>query len=169
MKQKIIFSFLVVLISSSCSASQTDGLLHKVALQYDIPARLLKAIAYLESGRDGQVWPWTLCVEGKAYYFQDRKTAEDYLKKLIAQGVTNIDVGCMQINLRWHGQNFHNPCELFSPEIAIPYAASFLKENVQKTRSWLKAALLYHSQHTTCQDKYRERLVAILIYKSAAT
>lgn len=168
MKLKILFAIVAFQVLQTATFSPrialaTDGLIQQTALQHKIPARLLKAIAYVESGRNGQIWPWTINVEGQAHYFKDRASAEAYLRDLISKGITNVDVGCMQINLRWHGQHFQNPCDLFSPEIAIPYAAALLKGHVQKCRSWLKAALLYHSHQSIHQEKYRERLVEILI------
>ena len=164
MRHVLITLSLIVIMCTSGRASDAEELMHQAALQYQVPVRLIKAIAYLESGRKGQIWPWAINFAGQAYYFKDRKSAEAFLCKLIAQGHTNMDVGCMQINLRWHGHKFKNPCDLFSPEIAIPFAASLLKEHAQRTKSWLKAAVLYPSYNHCRQEKYREQLTKVIIH-----
>ena len=36
--------------------------------------------------------------------------------KRVKQGVTNIDIGCMQLNFRWHKKVFQNLSDMMSPE-----------------------------------------------------
>jgi hypothetical protein len=70
----------------------------------------LPAIARIESGRSvkgkRKAWPWTLNHAGKGLYFETKSAALAYLGTATAGGRTNIDVGCMQINHYWHGQEF---------------------------------------------------------------
>ena len=82
------------------------------AVARGLPRHLLGAIARVESGRwnpaKGAVlaWPWTIRAEGKGRYLPSRPAAVAAVRALQARGVDNIDVGCMQINLRYHRQAF---------------------------------------------------------------
>jgi hypothetical protein len=106
--------------------------------------------------------PWTLNVQGQPHFFANRKDAEQYLEKVITKGVRNVDIGCCQINFGWHGKKFKNPKDLLSPETSLRYAARLLRHHSQTTRSWMKAALLYHSGDKRRQSLYRQRLIRYL-------
>jgi len=51
-------------------------------------------------------WPWTINAQGKGQFFKTKAEAVKAIKNLQAQGVKSIDVGCMQINLSYHGKAF---------------------------------------------------------------
>ena len=76
---------------------------------YQIKEGLLQTIASVESGRwDHKLnrrvsWPWAVQVNGKGHYYNSKAEAVAAVKALMAQGIDNIDVGCMQINLKYHG------------------------------------------------------------------
>lgn len=116
-----------------------------------IPQHLLKAISLAETGRwDGVkqanlAWPWTVMAKGKGRYFPDKASALEYVYFLKTQGVTNIDVGCMQINLYYHGGAFDSIEQAMDPAANIAYAASYLKGLYRSTQSWTQAAGYYHS------------------------
>ena len=57
-------------------------------------------------------WPWTVNQAGKSFYLKSKQEAIAKVKELQAQGHTNIDVGCMQINLAYHPDAFENALEL---------------------------------------------------------
>ncbi|MEY8882549.1 hypothetical protein [Donghicola sp. XS_ASV15] len=44
----------------------------------------------------------------------------------MAGGTTSIDVGCMQVNYRWHGEGFSSLEDMFDPAANTAYAAEFL-------------------------------------------
>ena len=52
-------------------------------------------------------WPWTLNAGGDSAYFKTKEAALNSLKKELNK-VTNIDIGYMQLNYRWHKQFFKN-------------------------------------------------------------
>jgi hypothetical protein len=116
-----------------------------------IPERLLSAIAYVESGRlikkskKVVVWPWTINVQGKGYYFLSKEEAVQAVKDYKNQGITNIDVGCMQINLHHHKEAFETIEKAFDPKTNVEYAVSFLKQLKETHASWIKAVAHYHS------------------------
>lgn len=116
-----------------------------------IPRHLLKAISLAETGRwDGQrqenfAWPWTVTALGKGNYFPDRQTAIHYVRYLQARGISNIDVGCMQINLFYHGEAFASLEQAMDPAANVTYGATYLSGLYKTTGSWTKAAGYYHS------------------------
>ena len=165
--RKISFLAIFLLFSSlgtNASGKVSHPLIEKIALEERIPVKLLKSIAYVESG----FHPWTLNVQGQPYFFPTRQSAEQFLETVIKKGVTNIDIGCGQINWHFHRKNFQHPRELLSPEICLRYAARLLRQHSVKTRSWMKAALLYHSGDKLRQSVYRKRLVNYLTKGRAA-
>lgn len=123
----------------------------KAEKAYKIPRRLLMAIGTVESGRvTGKVkykrpYPWTICANGKSYFLSTKNAAIVTAKKLIARGIRNIDVGCMQVNLMHHSRAFKNLEEAFTPKYNVNYAAKYFMrlKNIHKT--WTNAVGYYHS------------------------
>ena len=154
----------VLMDSSEGSYKVSHPLIEKIAREERIPVKLLKSVTYVESG----FHPWTLNVEGTPHFFDTRKAAEQHLETVVKKGVTNVDIGCAQINWGWHGKKFRNPKDLLSPETSLRYAARLLRQNSIATRSWMKAALLYHSGDKVRQGIYRKRLIRYLTKGRAA-
>ena len=129
-----------------------------------IPARLLTAISLAESGRraddSGEIiaWPWTINAEGEGRFFATKAAAIAAVKKLRARGVTSIDVGCMQVNLHHHPGAFASLDDAFDPEHNVAYAAQFLKELKDDTRSWTMAIGYYHSTTRELNMPYRNKV-----------
>ncbi len=132
-----------------------------------IPERLLHAISLAESGRyDPSVkavraWPWTVMAEGQGRYLATKQEAIAEVRALQAKGVRNIDVGCMQVNLRHHPDAFSSLEEAFDPATNVAYSARFLSSLYDNTNNWTLAASYYHSQTPHLAAAYRERLVQI--------
>jgi hypothetical protein len=141
-------------------ASYTAAMEHSQA----IPTRLLAAISLAESGRFDQVrgeiiaWPWTINVGGEGRFFATKDEAIAAVKKLQKRGVTNIDVGCMQVNLHHHPDAFDSLDTAFDPFSNVAYAASFLKELKDETRSWSQAIAYYHSTTRQLNVPYRNKV-----------
>jgi hypothetical protein len=125
-----------------------------------VPDGLLPAIALVESGTGGAPWPWTLNEGGKGMYFKTKAEALSYLKAAIARGVTNIDVGCMQLNYRWHQAGFASPEDMLDPQRNTTYAAVFLQELQKRLGSWQAATAHYHSTDADRGGRYVEKVVA---------
>ena len=136
-------------ILCSCCAWGCDSLMERISKQYAIPSNLLKSISLIESGRyvggKQTPWPWTVQSEGKSYYFESKTQAIQAVRKLQACGIQNIDVGYMQINLKYHPKAFLSLSEAFEPASNIEYAAKFIKQLYNKTKSWSQAVAQYHS------------------------
>ena len=134
--------------------------------KHHIKQHLLTTIASIESGRwnekakQKQAWPWTINAQGKGYFFNTKAEAVKKIRELQAQGITSIDVGCMQINLLYHGQEFSSIEQALDPTHNVEYAAKFLR-NLYETNNhdWLKAAMTYHSSVPEKANIYRKKVV----------
>ena len=135
-----------------------DESIETVAASSFVPREVLYKIARLESGRriDGRhvSWPWSLNNGGKGYFLKDRATALSILAHLKAQGETNVDIGCMQLNIRWHADFFHSPEQMINPLDNVRYAASYLEQLYKETGSWEKTVKFYHSRNAKFNSIY---------------
>ncbi len=137
----------------------------EVERQKGVPTYLLAAISLAETGRwneerrENIAWPWTVTAKGKGRYFASKRDAITHVYELWDAGVENIDVGCMQINLRYHGRAFANLDEAFDPAANADYAARFLKELNKQTRSWTRAAAQYHSADPVKNRPYKLKVL----------
>lgn len=133
--------------------------------EYGIKSGLLQTIASVESGRWSKTrgertsWPWTVHANGKGYYYQSKAEAISAVKAMQAKGITNIDVGCMQINLKYHGNAFNSLEEAFNPQKNVAYSAQFLKKLYNRNhQDWKKTAMQYHSKNLRKGINYKNRL-----------
>ena len=116
----------------------------------DIPKNLLLSIGKSESGRilksnKHVIWPWTVNHAGKSLFFDTKNQMKKYVLKYVKKQDYNLDVGCMQINLKWHKNHFKKISDMFAVEPNVSYAASFLLQLKNKHGSWDKAIKHYHS------------------------
>lgn len=138
----------------------------KMERKYNIKKHLLTTIASVESGRWNEkkqqknAWPWTINAQGKGYFFNSKAEAIKKARELRAKGVTSIDVGCMQINMMYHGKEFSSLEEAFDPMHNVEYAAKFLKRLYETNdHDWMKAATTYHSSVPEKANAYRKKIV----------
>ncbi len=137
----------------------------KVERRKGIPRYLLAAISLAETGRwngesrENVAWPWTVTAQGEGRYFASKRDAITHVYELWDAGVENIDVGCMQVNLRYHGRAFANLDEALDPAVNTDYAARFLKELKNQTRSWTRAAAQYHSATPAKNRPYKLKVL----------
>ena len=138
----------------------------KIEKEFQIKEHMLTTISSVETGRWNDVhkqnlaWPWTINAEGEGFYYKSKKEAVEAVKKLQAKGVKSIDVGCMQINLYYHGEAFESLEEAFDPEANVRYGAKFLKQLHSKKGDWIQAAMAYHSGVASKANKYKTKVLA---------
>ncbi|MCX7630349.1 MAG: hypothetical protein N2038_08865 [Geminicoccaceae bacterium] len=136
----------------------------RVEREEGLPPGILQAIALAESARwDGErgrwiAWPWTVNAGGEAAQFATREEAVAHVRELRARGRTNIDVGCMQVNLGWHPAAFSDLETAFDPLANATYAAAFLATLYEEAGSWELAVERYHSRDPDRGRGYRERV-----------
>lgn len=131
-----------------------------------VPQGLLMAISLAESGRvgeDGRLasWPWTINVNGRGQYFESKDEAVAATRKLLDSGQRSIDVGCMQVNLRYHPDAFATVEAAFDPATNVTYGAQYLASLHQVQGSWSKAVERYHSSDDGRREQYRERVIEL--------
>ncbi|MBT5110112.1 MAG: hypothetical protein HOM25_15650 [Rhodospirillaceae bacterium] len=130
----------------------------------DIPGGYLRAITVVETGRwdDARkasfAWPWTVTAEGEGKYYPTKAAAIRAVRDLRDRGLTNIDIGCMQINLHYHGDAFDSLAEGFEPSRNIAYAAEFLNRLRERKKSWTRAIQFYHSSIPEHQQRYYRKI-----------
>lgn len=115
-----------------------------------VPVEILLAITRVETGRSraGQVqpWPWAINLQGQGHWFETVDQAVDFANDHLTNGVENFDVGCFQINLRWHGAKFSSLQDVFDPHTNAAYAAQFLSDLYTSEGGWPQAVAAYHSR-----------------------
>lgn len=156
---------LVLLMPAAPAASDPSRLCDiaadRAATATGVPASVLRAISRTESGRSRngalRPWPWTVNIEGEGRWFDSRAAALDWIESHRARGAVSFDVGCFQINHRWHGDAFDSVAQMFDPEVSGLYAARFLARLHAETGDWSAAAGAYHSRTEALARRYRAR------------
>lgn len=162
-----LFKSLILILGAAsapahASAQNTcDVVARQAAQELGVPITVMKAITRTETGRvrSGVLspWPWTVNMEGAGHWFDTRKEAEAYVAKHHARGARSYDVGCFQINYKWHGHAFASPKAMFDPLTNARYAARFLSDLFAETGDWSAAAGAYHSRTPKFANRYRKR------------
>ncbi len=129
---------------------------------YGIPDNILLGIGLQEAGtrinKQLVVWPWAINAEGRGSFFDTKARAINWVQEQLNGGMRSIDVGCMQVNLRWHPDAFSDLSEAFSPKENVDYAARLLLSHYNATGSWRSASGRYHSKTPEKQKIYLANL-----------
>lgn len=157
---KLLILFSLILVPLAVSSKNVSGCqiyTEKYNKIYRLPNKLLTSISLVESGmvkgKTINSWPWSLNINGKSKYFDNKKDTLIFLKKSLQKN-RNIDVGCMQINYKFHGHNFNNLDHILNPEENVKYAAKFLKKLFKRHKSWNEAISRYHSSEPIRKKRY---------------
>ncbi len=163
-------------VSGSAAASETQAIENEREIcnfqtaraerQRGIPRHLLSAISLSESGRWDKsrranvAWPWTVTSGGQGRFYNTKAEALAEVEFLMTEGVRNIDVGCMQVNLYYHAGAFESLAEALDPEANVTYGASYLKNLYSATGDWTQAAGYYHSTTPERNGPYKAKVLA---------
>lgn len=162
-----------VLVTASCVSTAMPGhsrgsspdLCLKAAAQASaetgVPYEVLVAIATVETGRDDQPWPWTVNYGGEGHWYDSAIDAAKGVDRALRDGATNIDLGCFQLNYRWHASAFVSIEEMLDPARNASYAAEFLSQHYAKTGDWALAAAAYHSGTPEFAAVYQDKFEAV--------
>lgn len=168
--QRLIPAFLFTLAicfpSSTAASSQIcDQAARYAATRTNTPAKILLALTRVETGRTRngrfEPWPWTVNMQGKGVWFDSKADALAYAQRHLNQGARSFDMGCFQVNYRWHHEAFSSLNAMMSPQENTIYAAQFISSLYQETGSWSRAAGLYHSRTPSLSQKYERRFKKI--------
>lgn len=131
------------------------------AAQTGVPVSVLKAVSLTETGRkfagEQRSWPWTVNMEGVGAWFDTLQDAKTYVYRHFKNGARSFDIGCFQINYKWHHQHFTSLEEMFEPEQNALYAARFLTDLFQEFGDWTAAAGAFHSRTPILATGYKQR------------
>ena len=150
-------------------ANKCRAVIRKYERMYKIPSNTLLAIALVESGvtckgsdfRLRHPWPWTVSLntQGSGVHFTNKIDAKQYLKQHFKKGISNIDVGCMQINVMYHKHNFDSIDAILDMNKNIEYAAKQIHGKYKRYNSWNKAVASYHSNNPIKGQQYLLRIL----------
>ena len=164
--RRLVSAFVAACVAPETAAAAENMVCEKAALKaeksFGLPDGLLQAIAIVESGRfidnKKNAWPWTVNVAGKGHYFSSRLEAEKFVALKSAANVESVDIGCFQINKKWHGNAFSSEQAMFDANRGAEYAASFLNALKEETGDWETAIQYYHSRTDRLGKSYSLRV-----------
>lgn len=117
----------------------------RAAHQHDIPLNILYSVGLTETGQRGVLNPYDMNVDGRPVHSASLNEALERFARERAHGAKLIDIGCMQINHRWHGSHFNSVSDMFDPARNVEYAANFLKELRAQEGNWTLAVARYNA------------------------
>ena len=131
---------------------------------------LLFAVGLAETGRKGTLHPFALNVEGDAYFPRNKTEAMHIFKREYAKGRKLIDLGCMQINHKYHASAFASPEQMLDPRLNVDYSARFLRRLKDRHGSWSVAVARYHAgdKNHAAQKKYVCRVLQHMVAQNLA-
>lgn len=148
-------------VSATQTALLCDLAAQSAARSQNVPYDVLRAISRVETGRSLgdslHPWPWTVNMEGAGKWFASEDDARAYVFKHFKRGARSFDVGCFQINYKWHGAAFRSIDDMFDPNLNADYAAGFLRDLYEELGDWTAAVGAYHSRTPTYADSYSAR------------
>lgn len=148
------------------AAALCDRAAERAAAATGVPVEVLLALTRTETGRaEGGTltpWPWAVNHAGQGHWFDSAAEAQAWVQDRIDAGETNMDIGCFQLNLRWHAAAFPALDTMFDPEANARYAAEYLMQKYRDTGDWAAAAGAYHSATEAHADRYIARFSAVL-------
>jgi len=156
-KQSILGMLLFLNVTSTYATTEQSisRVVVSVERRYNIPRNLLLSVAKVES----EINPFALNIEGKPVLAKSKEEAIDIVQSYLDKGVTNIDIGLLQINWRFHGENFDDVSELLDINKNLDYAASFLRKLYKTHGSWREAVQHYHSARPEYHRKYARKVL----------
>ncbi|MGV2102624.1 MULTISPECIES: transglycosylase SLT domain-containing protein [unclassified Rhizobium] len=158
-----------VLAAFTSEAAASNGACEKeiqsAAAKYGIPEGILYSVGLTETGRKGSLYPFALNIEGKAVFPPSEADAMRQFDTATRAGAKLIDIGCMQINHYFHGENFRSAEEMFDPHTNVEYAAKFLRNLHDRHETWTMAVARYHAgpNNDPAQKQYVCRVIANLV------
>ena len=128
-----------------------------------IPVGTLGAISRVETGvvmpvsGDVEPWPWTVDAGGIGHWYPTRDAAARATALMLAHSAADIDVGCMQVSMRYHRSAFASLADALDPALNVRYGASLLRSLSAggHGRTLSAATGLYHSATPSLGDPYR--------------
>ncbi|HEX9858725.1 MAG TPA: lytic transglycosylase domain-containing protein, partial [Paracoccaceae bacterium] len=99
---------------------------------------------------------------GDGHWFATREEALAHAAVALDAGRRNLDLGCFQLNHRWHAGGFPSLEAMLDPAANALYAARFLQRLHETHGDWSRAAGAYHSNTPEFAERYRTRFDSLL-------
>jgi soluble lytic murein transglycosylase-like protein len=150
---------------ASASTGACEREIQSAAAKYGIPEGILYSVGLTETGRKGSLYPYAMNIEGKAFFPPSEQAAMRQFDDALRGGAKLIDIGCMQINHYYHGENFSSAEEMFDPHRNVEYAAKFLRNLHDQHDTWTMAVARYHAgpNNNPAQKQYVCRVISNLV------
>lgn len=147
------------------AANACEAQILRASTRYQIPAGILYAVGLTETGNKGSLQPYALNIAGRAVFAPNATAALNEFERARRQGVTLIDLGCMQINHRYHADEFPSVSAMLDPARNVDYAARFLKKLKGEHDTWSMAVARYHAgpNNDPAQKRYVCRVIANMV------
>lgn len=167
---------LAFVTQASYAAPQQDAVCdiaaQKAAKTYQVPAEILMAVARVETGRQSgntlHPWPWAVNLGGEGHWADTMEEAMSVAQSALDEGRLNIDIGCFQLNIRWHSKGFMSLADMFDPQTNADYAAGFLAQLYRETGDWKAAVGAYHSRNADLAEAYADRVASVAVPEATA-
>ncbi|MEJ6782403.1 transglycosylase SLT domain-containing protein [Aminobacter sp. Piv2-1] len=155
----------VSLTSASAAVNPCEPEILRAADRYGVPVGILYAVGLTETGKKGSLQPNALNIEGKAVFPRNPAEALAAFEAARSEGKTLIDLGCMQINFRYHAAEFRSVRDMLDPRLNVDYAARFLVSLRKRHESWSMAVARYHAgpDNDPAQKRYVCRVIANMV------
>ncbi|MFG1397339.1 transglycosylase SLT domain-containing protein [Roseixanthobacter pseudopolyaromaticivorans] len=123
---------------------------------YNIPLPVLYAVGLQETGVNGHLQQYMLNIAGKDYLATSLPDAMRAFNAARAQGISLIDVGCLQVNYYYHGKKFRSVEQMFEPRLNVEVAAQELQDWRKSQGNWTMAVARYNAskQNVAGQKRY---------------
>jgi hypothetical protein len=157
---------LVVFCTSAHSVELKNSIFDSVGKEYGIDPALLYSIALVESGFHHRTqglmpWPFTLNYGNGAFFADSKLDAQRELARLRRLGAVSVDVGLMQINLKWH-KNKLRTVDYWDPKQNLRVAAGILRGCLADSRTLWEGIGKYHTaSKTKRQSDYAVKVLSM--------
>ena len=131
-----------------------------------IPKEKIYAVALKESGMTHKdklfrPWPWTINSPRGARRFASKQEAYAEIKDLIANGISNVDIGVMQINLYWHWNSIKD-LDVLDPTTNVLIAAQLLRDEMKKSNGNIPLSVArYHTRDSIAGADYQKSVFGL--------
>ncbi len=140
------FSALALLhVAAAATQTPCERSMADAAHRYDVPIAVFYAVGLQETGGKDGLQPYALNIDGRASVQPTLAAGLATFEAARSRGARLIDVGCMQINFRWHGDQFASVADMFDPARNVDYAAKFLRGLRAREGSWTLAVARYNA------------------------
>lgn len=164
-RRTLAIGLLTAVSSNVFAFSLTGTVFDKAGQVYDLDPLLIYSIALVESAASGgsgvKPSPYALRTRWTPHYPKTREEAAVLLTSLLEKE-SSIDVGMMQVNLRWHRDKVENPTDLLDLETNVMVGAKILRASIDsKPNNLILGIGTYHSPTEIRSQNYGERVMAV--------